>query len=85
MVRPQVMGEAVSDQPKPAVQSAIFHGVAAALAAATGSLISAAGAIDQAKVAAEATKLLGSPITIDMLNVSFTSEDLAALRAGLGS
>jgi hypothetical protein len=74
------MGEVVSDQPTPMVQSAILHAVSMWLATATGSLIVAAGAPDQAKIAAEAAKVLGSPITIQMLMINFSEEDLAALR-----
>ncbi len=80
LVHPKCMGEAISDQPKPAVQAAIFHGVAVVLASASGSLISAASTPDLARIAAEATQMLGSPVEIEMLSISFSAEDLAALR-----
>jgi hypothetical protein len=81
VVSPRAFGSATVTGPEvePLAKPAILRAIAEQLAASS-SLVTAATMIDHAAVGAAASAAVGSPVTIDMLNVAFSEEDLAALR-----
>jgi hypothetical protein len=84
MVRPQVEGEATAESTdEAAIQAAILRAVSDTLGKAKASLIKIAEASDQlaVRVGAAASEALGSKVEIATLSLTFSDDDLKALKS----
>jgi hypothetical protein len=83
MVRPQAAGEATAEGEEAAIQQAILRAITDTLATAKASLLKIAAAEEKlsVRVAAAASAALGSPVEIATLDLSFSDEDLKALKS----
>jgi hypothetical protein len=83
MVRPVASGEATGEGDEAAIEQAILRAITDTLATAKASLLKIAAAEEKlsVRVAAAATAAHGSTIEISTLTLSFSDEDLKALKS----